>query len=79
MNEVDIETTKEIICITACEYPLSDSEWIISLQSLLGDNEMTPYLSEAALAFIEDVSIWAHNENIGSDILCAAIRRIYEE
>ena len=79
MNEAEIEITKEIICVTACEYPLSDAEWMESLQTLLGSDQSLPYLSEAALAFIEDVSIWAQSENIGSDILCAAIRRIYEE
>ena len=79
MNEVDIETTKEIICITACEYPLLDSEWIESLSALTGNDENLPYLSEAALTFIEDVRIWAQNENIGDDLLLAAVRRIYEE
>lgn len=78
MNEVDIETTKEIICITACEYPITDAEWIESLSVILGKDDALPYLSEAAQAFIEDVVIWAQNENIGDDILCAAIRRIYE-
>ena len=79
MNEVDIETTKEIICITACEYPLSDAEWLESLKVILGKEDSLPYLSEVAMAFIEDVTIWAQNENVSADILCAAIRRIYEE
>lgn len=78
-TNIEIETVKEIICISACEYDLPYAEWMESLQGLLGNEESMGYLSEAALSFIDDISIWARSEEISREILTEAVRRIYEE
>jgi hypothetical protein len=77
-DELELETTKEIILLTAVEYDIPDEEWMNAIYAL-EDRSYEAFLSETALAFIEDIEIWASAENISHSTICAAVRGIYEE
>ena len=78
-TQLEIETTKEIIMVTALEYDMPLAEWLDSLEVVSGNEEAGQFLTERTQAFIEDVMSWARYENIPTYIIKAAVRSIYEE